>query len=128
MHRTCASSSATRSTPGLRAQFSSTHHTGATPTCCTPMQKLRIVISGWEIAHAAVTRRPPIPLDTLVPRTGGYAYDVGVWDSSIVQEPSLSCRSQTLKSRFATFASLHVAALSGALWGWLRSVSCPYGC
>ena len=37
----------------------------------------------WEIAHAAVTRHPPIPLDTVVPRTGGYTYAVGVWDLSI---------------------------------------------
>jgi hypothetical protein len=35
---------------------------------------------GWEIAHAAVTRRPPISRYTMVPRTGGYACDVGVWD------------------------------------------------
>jgi hypothetical protein len=27
--------------------------------------------SGWEVAHAAVTRRPPIPLDTIVPRARG---------------------------------------------------------
>jgi hypothetical protein len=40
---------------------------------------------GWEIAHGAVSRRPPISLDTMVPRTGGYAYGVGVWDSFIVQ-------------------------------------------
>jgi hypothetical protein len=42
---------------------------------------------GWEIAHGAVTRRPPIPLYTLVARTGGYKYDVGVWDLSIAQGP-----------------------------------------
>ena len=30
------------------------------------------------IAHAAVTRRPPILLDTMLPRTGGFTYDVGV--------------------------------------------------
>jgi hypothetical protein len=34
-----------------------------------------IVFLGWGIAS-----RPPISLDTMVPRTGGYAYDVGVWD------------------------------------------------
>jgi hypothetical protein len=33
---------------------------------------------GWKVAHEAVTRRPPISLDTMVPRTGDYAYDVGV--------------------------------------------------
>jgi hypothetical protein len=41
----------------------------------------------WEVAPAAVSRRPPIPLDTMVARTGGYAYDVGVWGLSIVQGP-----------------------------------------
>ena len=46
---------------------------------------------GWEIAHAAVTRRPPISLYTMVPRTGCYTYDVGVWDWSIVQGP-FPCR------------------------------------
>jgi hypothetical protein len=46
---------------------------------------------GWEIAHAAVTRRPPISLDTMVARTGGYAYDDGVWGLSLVQGPIL-CR------------------------------------
>jgi hypothetical protein len=38
----------------------------------TAMQKLRIVTlrdSGWELAHAAVSRRPPISLHTSVART-----------------------------------------------------------
>jgi hypothetical protein len=35
---------------------------------------------GWEIAHGAVTRRPPISLDTTVPRTVDNTHDVGVWD------------------------------------------------
>jgi hypothetical protein len=54
------------------------------------MKKLRIVTLrdfGREIAHGAVTRRPPISLYTIVARTGGYTYDVGVWDLSIVQGP-----------------------------------------
>ena len=38
-----------------------------------------------EIAHGAVSRRPPISLYTMVPRTAGYTYDVGVCDFSIVQ-------------------------------------------
>jgi hypothetical protein len=61
---------------------------------------------GWEIAHAAVTRRPPISLYTMVPRTGGYTYDVGLWDSSIVQGPFSAAPCQTLTSRFATVSSL----------------------
>jgi hypothetical protein len=58
-----------------------------------------------KIAHAAVTRRPPISLYT-TPRTGGYAYDVGVWDLSIIQGPFSVAPRQTLALRFATFASL----------------------
>jgi hypothetical protein len=51
---------------------------------------------GWGIAHAAVSRRPPISLDTMVPRTGGYAYVVGVWDLSIVPGPFSVAPRQTL--------------------------------
>jgi hypothetical protein len=56
------------------------------------------------------TRRPPISLDTVVPRTGGYTYDVGVRDLSIVQGPFSVAPCQTLGSRFATFASPYAAA------------------
>jgi hypothetical protein len=42
---------------------------------------------GWGVAHGAVSRRPPISLYTMVPRTGCYTYDVGVCDLSIVQGP-----------------------------------------
>jgi hypothetical protein len=43
---------------------------------------------GWEIAHAALlSRRPPISLYTMVPRTGSYSYFANVWDQSIVQGP-----------------------------------------
>jgi hypothetical protein len=40
---------------------------------------------GWEIAHAAVSRRPPIFLHTMVPRTEGYTHDAKVRYLSIVQ-------------------------------------------
>jgi hypothetical protein len=46
---------------------------------------------GGRIAHGAVTRRPPISLDTMVPRTVDNTHDVGVWDLSIVQRAIL-CR------------------------------------
>jgi hypothetical protein len=72
----------------------------------TAMNKLRIVAIGgfgWEIAHTAATRRPPISLHTMVPRTRGYAYDVGVWDSSIVQGPFSVAPYQNLTLRFANF-------------------------
>jgi hypothetical protein len=52
---------------------------------------------GWEIAHAAVTRRPPISLYTRLPPTGGYAYDVGVWDSFMVQGPFSVAPCQTFE-------------------------------
>jgi hypothetical protein len=62
---------------------------------------------GREIAHAAVTRRPPIPLDTIVPRTAGSAYDVGVWNLPIVQGAML-CRAVPNPNSFGRdlFASL----------------------
>jgi hypothetical protein len=53
-------------------------------------------IRGWEFAHGAVSRRPPVSLDTMVPRTGGYACDVGVWNLSIVQGPFSVAPSQTI--------------------------------
>jgi hypothetical protein len=58
------------------------------------VKKLRIVnvwAFGWEIAHAAVSRRPPIPLDTIIARTHMYTYAASVWDLSVVQN-TISCR------------------------------------
>jgi hypothetical protein len=54
--------------------------------------------SGWGIAHAP---RPPISLYTMATRTGGYAYDVGVWDVSIVQGPFSVAPCPTPTLRFA---------------------------
>jgi hypothetical protein len=52
-------------------------------------EKVRIVTwdFGLGIGHGAVSRRPPISLDTMVPRTEGYTYDAGVWGLYIVQGP-----------------------------------------
>jgi hypothetical protein len=36
-------------------------------------------------AHAAVSRRPPIPLDTIAARSEGYTYAVNVCASSLAQ-------------------------------------------
>jgi hypothetical protein len=58
----------------------------------------------------AVSRRPPIPLYTMVPRTGGYTYAVGVWDLSIIQGPFSVAPCQTLTLRFATCSSRCVRA------------------
>jgi hypothetical protein len=40
---------------------------------------------GWEVAHGAVSRRPPISLYTTVARTHMYTYDAKLCDVSIVQ-------------------------------------------
>jgi hypothetical protein len=56
---------------------------------------------GWRCAHGAVTRRPPVPLDTMIPHNEGYACDVGVWGLSIVQGPFSVAPCQTLALRFA---------------------------
>jgi hypothetical protein len=58
-------------------------------------------------AHAAVSRRPPISLCTIVARTHMYTYAAKVWDVSIVQGPFSVAPCQTLTLRFATFASLY---------------------
>jgi hypothetical protein len=78
-------------------------------------------ISGGGSLTGAVSRRPPISLDTMVPRTGGYGtrtggytYDDGVWDLSIVQGPvsvraapnlNVSIR-QTVASLYKSIAEL----------------------
>jgi hypothetical protein len=69
----------------------------------TAMGKLRIrdVCFGREIAHATVSRRPPIPLDTMVPRNEGFTYAAKAWDLSIVQGPFSRAPCQNLTLRFA---------------------------
>jgi hypothetical protein len=71
------------------------------------------------MAHGAVTRRPPISRHTLVLRAGGYTYDVGVRDVSIIQGPFsvAPCQTLVLKSRFATVSSLYggVRGVGGGL-------------
>jgi hypothetical protein len=42
---------------------------------------------GWEIAHEAVSRRPPISLDTIVALTHMYTYAAKVWELPFVQGP-----------------------------------------
>jgi hypothetical protein len=49
------------------------------------------MLGSW--AHAPVSRRPPISLDTIVARTRMYTYAANVWDLSIVQGPSPVIRS-----------------------------------
>jgi hypothetical protein len=64
---------------------------------------------GWEIAHEAVSRRPPIPLYTILARTEVCAI---LWDLSIRSLFSVAPR-QTRTLRFATFASLYAGRHGG---------------
>jgi hypothetical protein len=56
---------------------------------------------GWEIAHAAVTRLPPISLYAVVARTAGYTFAAKVCDLSLVQGPfsAAPCRNLPLTIR-----------------------------
>jgi hypothetical protein len=65
--------------------------------------------SGWEIAHAAVTPRPPISLNTMVSGTGSYAYDVGVWELSIIQGAFSVAPRQTVRVPCVTIRNLFIA-------------------
>jgi hypothetical protein len=61
------------------------HHRCAPSSKNTPYHLLRtsgapLFGFGWEIAHVAVSRRPPISLDTIVARTKGYTHAAKVWD------------------------------------------------
>jgi hypothetical protein len=62
---------------------------------------------GWVIAHAAVSRRPPISLYRIVARTHLYTYAAKAWDLSLVQGPFPVAPCQTPTLRFATFLSLY---------------------
>ena len=65
------------------------------------MQKLRIVYvrdSGREIAHEAVSRRPPISLYTVVARTHMFTYDARVWDLSIIRGPFSVARAKLIRN------------------------------
>jgi hypothetical protein len=49
---------------------------------------------GWEIAHAAVSRRTPIPLDTMAPRTGATRTTLGFGICPSCKVHSLSRRAK----------------------------------
>jgi hypothetical protein len=62
---------------------------------------------GWGMALTRPFRDARrFPSTRWYPVLGGYAYDVGVWDLSIVQGPFSVAPWHTLVLRFATFASL----------------------
>jgi hypothetical protein len=69
------------------------------------------------MTHEDVTRRPPIPLYTVAPRTGGYAYHVGVWDLCIIRR--VSARWVTLRARWVTLRARWVTLR--ACWVTLRA-------
>jgi hypothetical protein len=85
---------------------------GTPSVSCAPHSDEKVAnrdLTGFRVgdrSHGAVTRRPPISLDTMVVRTGSYTYDASVWDVSIVQGPFSVAPCQTITLRFATFASL----------------------
>jgi hypothetical protein len=64
-------------------------------------------VFGWDIAHEAVSRRPPISLDTSVDLPHMYTHDAKVWYLPIVQGPFSVAPFQTLPLRFATLATLY---------------------
>jgi hypothetical protein len=49
---------------------------------------------GWEVAHAAVSRRPPIPLYTMVARAGATRTTLGFGLSPSFKDHSLSPRAK----------------------------------
>jgi hypothetical protein len=64
----------------------------------TAMNKLRIVAIGgfgWEIAHTAATRRPPISLHTMVPVPGATRTTLGFGIRPSFKGHSLSPRTKT---------------------------------
>jgi hypothetical protein len=91
-----------------------------------------------EVAHAAVSRRPPLSLDTMVARTRMYTYDAKVWDSSIVQGPFSVAPCRTLLLRFATFSAVRSKAhcnpslpqppYSSMIFDWNHLVCAPPLC
>jgi hypothetical protein len=72
----------------------------------TDMQKLRsesyVWDFGWEIAHAAVSRRPLVPLSRIVARTRMYTNAAIDWDLSTVRGPFSVAPCPTPIIRFTT--------------------------
>ena len=90
----------------------------------------RVGFRAGDGAHGAVTRRPPIPLDTMVPRTHMYTHAAEFWDLSIVHGPfSVTTPCQTLTVTIRNF--LHRCTPqpprcgAAAYAGWVFVTSSP---
>jgi hypothetical protein len=65
--------------------------------------------------EAAVSRRPPISLYTMVPRTEGCTHDARVWEMSLVQGPFSVAPCQALVLRFRNFfVAVHLVSTDTA--------------
>ena len=91
----------------------------------TATHKLRIVAVG--VSGGRSLTRPPISLDTVVPRTEGYTYAASVWDRPSFKEHSLSRRANHghgLERRFLGSRAKAVARLFLEVSaGWASPVS-----
>jgi hypothetical protein len=91
---------------------------------------------GWEISLTRLFRDAHrFPSTRWFPRAGGYTYDVGVWDVSIIQGPFsvAPCHPlqvvQLVALRFATFPSLNVTQIQAAcVLTLLQSYCVVHGC
>jgi hypothetical protein len=66
------------------------------PPCCTCGEQVANRNIGWGIAHAAVSRRPPISLNSIVALTEDYTNAAKAWALCFVQGPSSVAPCQTL--------------------------------
>jgi hypothetical protein len=86
-------------------QWEATHACGVSGRGNVHDEKVanRNVEFGWEIAHEAVSRRPPISLSRIVARTHMCTYTANVWDLSIVQGPFSVAPCKTLRVTIRNF-------------------------
>ena len=61
-----------------------------------------------EIAHEAVSRRPPVSLDTTVARTHMHTYAAKVWILSVCRSATIFCRA--VPNLTVTIRNCYVAA------------------
>ena len=61
---------------------------------CQKLANRNVWSFGWEVAHAAVSRRPPIPLSRIVAHTHMYTYAANVWNVPSFKGHFLSPRAE----------------------------------